>query len=447
MVRKTTTSRPWVHKPAATGVNVDYNLFFNDYAGSTQDITQLRPLGFQVTFGPEAPGSDRANDNGGAYYWVAFGPHAAGHELPLDRHGRRLLDGHDRGHRTARRPITGTRHDLAGGKPRPRRRDRDPLPQPADVHRRHALPGPVGRLEHARSRCVGASPGTSGAGLSYLIRRQHATLTPGTSASPTRSPAPTSRRADREPRRRRPPRGRDRLQGEPHTSGVDVNINAATTDPTHDIIAHRRPRQPPHGHANTGVVVDFAPAGDAGLPGRATTYVTIEWLETRRRAALSRHPDRRLDRAAGHAHAAQQPAPQPDARTRSASSAPTTRTSTTTSSTRSEPTESTWPLLLQGQDLQQHHLRQHPHGSHRLHQPRRDAAQQHRGRQRPAARSAVPRATPRAATTWPRTAPARRTALPAEASTASPRPTTRRRAGPPPAWASPASPAAARTCT
>ena len=74
MVRKTATSRPFVWKPGATGVNVDYNLFFNDYAGSTLDITQLRPLGFQVTFGLEGAGNDRVNDNGTAYYWVAFGP-------------------------------------------------------------------------------------------------------------------------------------------------------------------------------------------------------------------------------------------------------------------------------------------------------------------------------------------------------------------------------------
>ena len=129
MVRKTTTSRPWVHKPASTGVNVDYNLFFNDYAGSTQDITQLRPLGFQVTFGPEAPGSDRANDNGGAYYWVAFGPHAgttnyrsigtaADYATGTVAADERLGDDHGHG------------HHLGRGQPRARRRGRRPLPHP-----------------------------------------------------------------------------------------------------------------------------------------------------------------------------------------------------------------------------------------------------------------------------------------------------------------------------
>ena len=75
MVRRATTSRPWVLKPAATGLNTDYIVFFNDYSGSAQDITQLRPFGFQVVFGLEGAGNDRVNDNGAAYYWVAFGPH------------------------------------------------------------------------------------------------------------------------------------------------------------------------------------------------------------------------------------------------------------------------------------------------------------------------------------------------------------------------------------
>ena len=210
MVRKTTTSRPWVHKPAATGVSVDYNLFFNDYAGSTQDITQLRPLGFQVTFGPEAPGTDRANDNGGAYYWVAFGPHAASHELPLDRHRRRLLDRHDRSHERL-----GDRHrhryQLGGRQPRARRRDRDPLPQPADVHGRDAVPGPgcgLERLARALERVhrnerrrpeLRAPAATHHAAVLVPVHLQPGRL-------------PVLRRPDHEPRRRRPPRDRDRLR-------------------------------------------------------------------------------------------------------------------------------------------------------------------------------------------------------------------------------------------
>ena len=109
MVRKATTSRPWVYKPAATGVNVDYNLFFNDYAGSTLDITQLRPLGFQVTFGLEGAGNDRVNDNGTAYYWVAFGPHAPTPDLLLGWHSggtavfRQCLRHHGHAHPGERR--------------------------------------------------------------------------------------------------------------------------------------------------------------------------------------------------------------------------------------------------------------------------------------------------------------------------------------------------------
>jgi len=62
----------WRHKPASSGNNVNYSLVFGDSAGSADDIQQLRPLGFQVSFGPEA--TCRTNQNLITYHWIAFGP-------------------------------------------------------------------------------------------------------------------------------------------------------------------------------------------------------------------------------------------------------------------------------------------------------------------------------------------------------------------------------------
>src|SRR5262249_27176858 len=66
------TGGEWVQKPASTGVNVDYSLFFTSLAGTSNDVQQLRPNGFQVGLAGEVP--DRTNESGIVYYWAAFGP-------------------------------------------------------------------------------------------------------------------------------------------------------------------------------------------------------------------------------------------------------------------------------------------------------------------------------------------------------------------------------------
>ena len=74
MVKRDDNARPWVHKPNSTGATSNYSLYFNATVGQTDDITQLRPLGFQVTAaGTDLP-SDRVNGNTVKYHYVAFGP-------------------------------------------------------------------------------------------------------------------------------------------------------------------------------------------------------------------------------------------------------------------------------------------------------------------------------------------------------------------------------------
>jgi len=75
LVKREDDSRPWVHKPASTGMTTDYSLFLADFTGDSNDIQQLRPLGFQVGFGGELL-PDRTNENTRLYHWIAFGPHA-----------------------------------------------------------------------------------------------------------------------------------------------------------------------------------------------------------------------------------------------------------------------------------------------------------------------------------------------------------------------------------
>ncbi len=240
-VRRATTSRPFVYKPAATGVNADYGIFFNDYAGSTRDITQLRPLGFQVTSGPESVGSDRANDNGAAYYWVAFGSAPRDHELPLDRgHGdaRRR-----RGERSERDPELGhgrrAERDVGEQQPRARRRDRHSLPEPADLHRGHALHGRLGRLgdtpapdpglrgdDTVRPHGDGPAAVREPGGLGGLHRR------------PRRGRLPVLPGREREPRRGRSFRGRRRLQGHPLPPLGERN-GRGDAGPVHRRLDHR----------------------------------------------------------------------------------------------------------------------------------------------------------------------------------------------------------------
>ncbi len=74
LVKRDDNLRPWVHKPNTTGATTNYSLYFNATVGQADDITRLRPLGFQVTAaGTDLP-NDRVNGNTIKYHYVAFGP-------------------------------------------------------------------------------------------------------------------------------------------------------------------------------------------------------------------------------------------------------------------------------------------------------------------------------------------------------------------------------------
>src|SRR3990172_5427418 len=94
LVKRGDNSRPWVHKPASTGMNANHSLAFIDSVGQPDDIQTLRRLGFQVGFGPESP--DRTNDSGITYFYIAFGPHNGTYYRSIGtraNYGTALLDG------------------------------------------------------------------------------------------------------------------------------------------------------------------------------------------------------------------------------------------------------------------------------------------------------------------------------------------------------------------
>ena len=69
--------RPWMQKSAATGINTNTSGYFADFPANSDDIERLLPLGFRVGFGTEGAATDRANQAGHTYHYVAFGPHAS----------------------------------------------------------------------------------------------------------------------------------------------------------------------------------------------------------------------------------------------------------------------------------------------------------------------------------------------------------------------------------
>lgn len=73
VVKRIGTARPWLQKPWSTGPYTNYSLNFSNFGGTGGDIKQLRPLGFQVENTPDGA-TDRANESGITYYYVAMGP-------------------------------------------------------------------------------------------------------------------------------------------------------------------------------------------------------------------------------------------------------------------------------------------------------------------------------------------------------------------------------------
>jgi hypothetical protein len=70
LIKQDASIRPWVHKPASTGISSPYQLAFSEFSGVADNILALRPSGFRVD------DHERVNSLGNTYHWIAFGPHA-----------------------------------------------------------------------------------------------------------------------------------------------------------------------------------------------------------------------------------------------------------------------------------------------------------------------------------------------------------------------------------
>ena len=88
LVKAENSIRPWIHKPASTGVSTDYALNLSDaggFPGSSNFIQAIRPLGFEV--------GDwvAVNEGGTLYHWIAF----AGENLSQIHYRWRNDDGNE----------------------------------------------------------------------------------------------------------------------------------------------------------------------------------------------------------------------------------------------------------------------------------------------------------------------------------------------------------------
>jgi hypothetical protein len=272
------TERPTVHKPASTGVNADHGLYFVDLVPPATDTIQtLRPLGFQV-------GSDeRTNSStacGGActYHWVAFGPRTA---------------------MTNHRSI-GTRNDFGTTQPLAVDGASSTVSVPqgsnqvtcngatcawltanrgrGDVIEINGIPYTVAWVtsETQLTLTTGFNE-TTAAGANYMIRRQHATIAnwyqcvSNQVACPYFDAPTASLVADD---RREVGIAYDEST---FAFAATLNMNAATTDPAHDIVLTADPGNRHNGTGNTGARV--TPPGGAPAFLVRDNDVTIEWLD------------------------------------------------------------------------------------------------------------------------------------------------------------------------
>ena len=88
LVKPENSFRPWVHKPASTGVSTDYSIWLSDaggFPGANNLIQALRPLGFEVGDGVWT------NESLTLYHWIAF----AGEKLSQIHYRWRNDDGNE----------------------------------------------------------------------------------------------------------------------------------------------------------------------------------------------------------------------------------------------------------------------------------------------------------------------------------------------------------------
>jgi hypothetical protein len=273
LVKRSGNFSGWVQKPASTGVNTDYSLFFNDVVGQTNDIQLLRPLGFQVGLGGEA--TDRTNENGITYFYVAFGPH------PTPTNYRSIGTAPDDATGTVEATngsVTVTGSGTSWFTANRGRGDVIVIPCPDPPTCTGGTPYQVQEvLSETSLTLASAFTGAGGAGLSYVLRRQHATLLSwyqcisNQVACPYFDAPTASLVAD------------DRREigiaydESVFALGATINMSSATTDPTHDIVLTADPGNRHNGTGNTGVRVTPPGASAAFLVRDNDT--TIEWLD------------------------------------------------------------------------------------------------------------------------------------------------------------------------
>ena len=299
-VRRATTSRPFVYKPAATGVNADYGIFFNDYAGSTRDITQLRPLGFQVTSGPESVGSDRANDNGAAYYWVAFGPHPGTTNYRSIGDTATLVGAGASGASVTQSSATVDAPSATWVSSNRGRGDVIVIPCPNPPTCTGGTPYTVASVvSETRLLLTQAYAGTTQSGLTAMVRRQFASPAawedcidgPGGAACPYFPVASASLVADDRSEVGVAYRDTPFLHS---ASGMGagmpvLSIDGSTTDSTHTITLTADGINRHHGMPGTGVVLDNQVNASNGAVFLFDDHVTVEWLEVKGGSGATAH--------------------------------------------------------------------------------------------------------------------------------------------------------------
>jgi hypothetical protein len=68
LIKQDASIRPWVHKPAISGVSSPFQLPFSEFGSVNDNILALRTQGFRVD------NHERVNSLGNTYHWIAFGP-------------------------------------------------------------------------------------------------------------------------------------------------------------------------------------------------------------------------------------------------------------------------------------------------------------------------------------------------------------------------------------
>ena len=262
LVKRTGDSRPWVHKPASTGVNTNYSLTTSNFVGQADDVQQLRALGFQVSFGPEVL-PDRTNENGVTYHWIAFGPHRPqinyrsigtaanyGSFTVSATNGSTQVTGAGTAWKTANRGR-GDRIRISGV---------DYVVAAVDTETQLQLTTPYA--------------GATAAGLAYTIARQFTTL------------AAWETCIDGNPCAFFPVASSSLIADDRSEVGIaykdsvlgKVDINGSSTDATHTITLTVDPGNRHLGVAGAGVVVDGVAAALANILVQ-DDYVTLEWFE------------------------------------------------------------------------------------------------------------------------------------------------------------------------